>query len=298
MLSAQSLKTFIAVADERHFARAADALNVTQSVVSKQLQRLEDQLGMLLVNRGKRAAVTLTREGALFLDEARAAVQRLEQAERIGRNIGRGEAGPVKLGYVFSAVMAGLVPNVMRALAEKFPQVHLLPMLMETPEQLAAIVAGQIDIGLARPRPSYPPGVRSRIVHREALVVCMQENHPLASLGDIRAGALAGENFIVPQFHEQVGLIDNIEKLARAGGFPTPSILQTSDFITAATMAAAGLGVVVAPKSLSRLHLDGICYRDIRDYEDMVDIVLIYREDAPQGPLNAIHAALGDLSGR
>ena len=296
MLSSQSLKMFIAVADERHFARAADALNISQSVVSKQLQRLEDRLGMVLVNRGKRSAVTLTREGALFLDEARAAVERLEQAERIGRNIGRGEAGPLKLGYVFSAVMAGLVPNAMRALGGQFPEIQLMPMLMETPEQLAAIAAGRIDIGLVRPRPSYPPGVQSCIVHREGLVVGMEENHPLATGDDIRAQALAGENFIVPQFHEQVGLIDKIEKLAKAGRFPMPPILQTSDFITAAAMAAAGMGVVLAPQSLSRLHLDGICYRPVRDHEDMLDIVLIYREDAPNGPLDAIREALGATS--
>lgn len=296
MLSTQSLKMFIAVADERHFARAADVLNISQSVVSKQLQRLEDQLGMLLVNRGKRSAVTLTREGALFLDEARAAVERLEQAERIGQNIARGEAGPLRLGYVFSAVMAGLVPGVMRALRSQFPEIQLMPMLMETPEQLAAIAEARIDIGLVRPRPSYPPRVRSCIVHREQLVIGMEANHPLAAREDIRAKGLAGENFIVPQFHEQVGLIDNIEKLARAGRFPMPPILQTSDFITAATMAAAGMGVVLAPQSLSRLQLEGICYRPVGDHEDMLEIALIYREDAPSRALEAIRQALGATS--
>jgi DNA-binding transcriptional LysR family regulator len=296
MLSAQSLKMFIAVADERHFARAADALNISQSVVSKQLQRLEDQLGMLLVNRGKRSAVTLTREGALFLDEARAAVERLEQAERIGQNIARGAAGPLKLGYVFSAVMAGLVPRAMRALRDQFPEIQLVPALMETPEQLAAIAAGRIDIGLVRPRPSYPPGILSRVAHREGLVVGMEADHPLAAGNTVRAEALAGENFIVPQFHEQVGLIDNIEKLAKTGGFPMPPILRTSDFITAAAMAAAGMGVVLAPQSLSQLHLDGICYRPVRDHHDMLEIVMIYRDDAPSSPLSAIRAALDATS--
>lgn len=294
MLSMQSLKMFIAVADERHFARAADALNVAQSVVSKQLQRLEDQLGMLLVNRGKRSAVSLTRAGELFLDEARAAVERLDQAERIGRNIGRGEAGPLKLGYVFSAVMAGLVPCAMRALREKVPLMPLQPMLMETPEQIAAIAAGKIDIGLVRPRPSYPPGIQARIVHSESLVVGMESSHRLAGASVVLAKDFAGEHFIVPQFHEQVGLIDSIRKLARAGGFPMPPILQTSDFITAASMAAAGMGVVLAPTSLSRLHLDSLRYRTILDYQDVLDIALIHREDTPAAALGAILAALAD----
>lgn len=290
MLDIQSLKIFIAVAEECHFARAADALNVSQSAVSKQLQRLEDKLGMLLVNRGKRAAVSLTRAGALFLNEAHAAVERLEQAERIGRNIGRGEAGPLRLGYIFSAVMAGLVPTTLRGLREKLPGMLLAPMLMETPEQLAAMTAGKIDIGLVRPRPSYPAGIMARIVHRESLIAGMEANHRLARAAHVNPKDFAGEQFIIPQFHEQVGLIDSIRKLARAGGFATPATIQTSDFISAASMAAAGMGVILAPASLSRLHLEGLCYRTIDDYEDVLDIALIHREDTPAAALATILA--------
>lgn len=292
MLSVQSLKMFIAIADERHFARAADVLNVSQSVVSKQLQRLEDQLGMLLVNRGKRSAVTLTHGGTLFLEEARAAVERLEQAERIGRNIGRGEAGPIRLGYVFSAVMAGLVPSAMRALRQELPQMQLMPMLMETPEQLNAISAGRIDIGLARPRPSYPPGIEARLVHSEKIIAGMEAGHRLVHARSVIPEDFAGEQFIIPQFHEQVGLIDSIRKLARAGGFPMPAIMQTSDFITAASMAAAGMGVVLAPVSLSRLRLEGLCYRSIGHYDGVLEIALIHREDTPAAALEVLLNAL------
>jgi DNA-binding transcriptional LysR family regulator len=61
-------------------------------------------------------------------------------------------------------------------------------------------------------------------------------------------------------------------------------------------MAAAGMGVVLAPQSLSQLHLDGICYRSVRDHHDTLEIVLIYREDAPSSPLGAIREAWGATS--
>jgi hypothetical protein len=90
----------------------------------QRLQRLEDRLGARLVTRGSRKDVADARRPAL-LDEARAALASLRQAERIGRNIARGAAGPLRIGYVFSAAMSGTLARALRALRDALPDLDV-----------------------------------------------------------------------------------------------------------------------------------------------------------------------------
>ena len=103
-LDARQLRYFIAVAEELSFTRAADRLNVAQSAVSLQIKGLEEAFGARLLNRRKRAAVSLTEAGRLFLSEAVAAIRQLERAEQVGHLAARGELGQIEVGYVASAV--------------------------------------------------------------------------------------------------------------------------------------------------------------------------------------------------
>jgi DNA-binding transcriptional LysR family regulator len=292
MLEPTHLSAFIAVAELGHFVRAADRLGVTQSVVSKRLQRLEDQLGMRLIERGKRSHVQLTRAGELFLAEAHGAIIGLQQTERRGRNIARGEAGPVLIAYVFSAIMTGILPGMVRALHAKLPDMEIHPSFLETPEQLVAIGEGKIDFGIARPRPSYPEGVTAHQVYSENVIVAMAADHPLAGRARLRVQDLAGNRFIVPQFHEEVGLIDIIRDIARAGGFAMPEIVRTADFITAAGLAASGIGIAAVPGSLEKLQLQGLQYRPIGDHFARLDLVLLHRRDSPAAAREALMSAI------
>jgi DNA-binding transcriptional LysR family regulator len=103
-MDSRLLKAFVSLAEDLHFARTADRLDVAQSVLSDQLKKLETALGVRLLNRNKRSAVTLTDAGALFLREAVLAIRQLERAESVGKLAARGEIGNVSLGYVGSAV--------------------------------------------------------------------------------------------------------------------------------------------------------------------------------------------------
>jgi DNA-binding transcriptional LysR family regulator len=279
MLETRALRLFIALAEERHFGRTAERLGVAQSVLSVQLRRLEDAVGTPLLTRGRRAAVTLTRAGTIFLEEARGSIERLDQAERIGRLAGRGEAGPIRIGYVFSAAMCGLLARALRALGERLPLIEATPVLMETPEQLQAVADGRIDFGLVRPRPLYPAGIETHQLHREGLTLALAGDHPLTAAPHVAAGALAAERFILPQFHEQVGLVDTLAALARFGGFEPGQLIRTNDFVTAVSMAAAGQGVALVPRSLASLALPHVAYRQVEGFAETVDLVLAFRSD-------------------
>lgn len=291
MIDGEALAAFVAVAETRSFVRAGDRLGIAQSAVSKRLRRLEDRIEAELVDRSNRRTIELTRLGNLYLAEARAALRRLETAERIGRNLGRGEAGPLRIGYVFSAAMTGLVTRLARGLAAARPALELDFSLMETPEQLAALAEGRLDLGLIRPRPSYPADTSARIVHSEGLLLAVAAAHPLAAKAEVSVRDLSGSTFLVPQFQETVGLIEHVHALARAGGFPRPHTIATPDYITAASLAAAGIGLILAPSSLRHIGIEGLVFVLIRDFGVDLGLVLAQRRDMPP----SLAALVGEL---
>ncbi len=297
MLDPEGLAAFVAVARLRSFTRAADELGTVQSAVSKRVRRLEDRLGMPLFDRGARADIRLTRPGELFLPQAQAALAQAEQLERLGRNLARGRAGPLRVGFVFSAAMTGLLTQVLTTLRDRLPELVIEPRIMETPAQIQALGQGRIDIGLLRPRPAYPDGCEGHTVHTEGLVVGMAHDHRLQQVSAITPALLAHETFIVPQFHEEVGLIDSIRQLARAGGFEIRGLVRTDDFVTAACMASAGMGVVLAPASLAGLALGAIGYRPVAQYQGAISLALAWRHDAPESAVALLLAIFPALSG-
>lgn len=291
-MNAQDLAAFVAISELRNFSLAGDRLGIAQSVVSKRLRRLEQGLDLQLIDRSNRARVQLTRAGELFLAQAKAAVEQVEQSERIGRNIARGEEGPIRIGFVFSAMMSGLVSRLAHSLAHALPALKQEHRLSETPQQLKDLAAGRLDIGLLRPRLSYPEGTVGRVIHREPLIIGMSRNHRLAGRDQVECCELAGERIIIPQFQEDVGLVDAVERIATAGRFDSSELLKTDDYATAAALAAASLGIVVAPASLQGLTLPNLIYARIADLSVFLELAGVHRQDMPLAQLRALEDAL------
>lgn len=280
MIEVRALKLFLALADELHFGRTAERLGLAQSALSNQILRIEDRIGARLFERGRRSAVSLTPAGRVFVGEARLAVAQVERAERIGRMAGRGEAGPAAIGFVFSAALSNCLGQALAALRAALPALEISAEPMETPEQIAAVSDGRLDLGFIRPRSTYPANVSARIIHREGLRVALAASHPLASHDAIPAAALAGQPFIYPQFSDTDGFGGTIERLADLGLHEPGPRLRTRDFVTALSMAAAGYGVVLAPESLQRLGLGDLVYRRIVGHSDQTHLALTWREGA------------------
>lgn len=292
MLDPACLDAFIAIAEERHFVRAADRLGIAQSVASKRLQRLEDQIGARLIDRGGKAEVRLSRSGALFLEEARSALAALEQAERNARRQALGVSGPLRIGYVFSAALSGVLPRLLQTLHDRLPAIEPVLEPLDTPSQIAAIEDGRIDLAFIRPRPSYSEAVVATTVHSEPVVIALASAHPLSRQDRLARADLQGQTFIVPQFHEETGLINAIADLCRRGGFAMPPVISTRDFISAASIAAAGTGVVLAPASLMALTLEGLCFRPLVDDDTRLDLVMLMRRDLGEATTRLLQAFL------
>lgn len=297
MLDSRSLRLFVTLADELHYGRAADRLDIARSVLSEHIRRLEDVLGTQLLSRNRRAAVRLTRAGELFLVEARDALRGLERAENIGRAAGRIETGPIRVGYVFSAVMNGVLGSSLRHLRESRPDLEVQLSPMETPRQIAAIAQGALDIGFVRPRPSYPPDVDVRIIHREGLILVHSRDHRLQALRSVRASDLAGETLVVPHLDAQSDItLAGQALIMRAGPSLTP--VSVPDFASAIGMAASGLGVVLAPASFARWRVAGARYRRLEDFSPLVALGVACRRSDYGGVAEGITAVLSSGSDR
>lgn len=278
MIDIRQLRCFVAVVEELHFAKAADRLDLAQSALSSQIQRLEQELGVTLLNRNKRQPVTLTDAGRLFHAEAVATLRHMERADQIGRLAARGLAGVVRIGFVASGVSSGVLSNILRQFRAGHENVRIEVLAMETPRQYEALDNGEIDIGIVRPRRQYAPGLAATVVHRERLLLAMSEDHPFASRRKISVADLRDQPFIAPQFKEEEGFGEVLSELGKAGDFSVQLEHRVHDFISAMSLASAGYGVAVVPESMRNLSLPGICYRPIVDFECVVDLVLARRK--------------------
>lgn len=291
MLDTRALQMVLALAEELHFGRTADRLGISQSVLSMQVLRTEDRIGTRLFERGRRSAVSVTAAGRTFLAEARAAVAQMERAERIGRMAGRGEAGPAQLGFVLSAALSGCLTQALAAIRLALPDLDIRAEPMETPEQIAAIADARLDLGFLRPRATYPANVCTRVVHSERMLIALAANHPLAGETRIAPAALARETFIFPQFTDTEGFGDTIERLSAAGLFRPEASLRTRDFVTAVSLAAAGYGIVLAPRSIAYLGIAGIVFRPLAGHDDEAQLAVAWREGANPRVLDVVLSA-------
>jgi LysR family transcriptional regulator, benzoate and cis,cis-muconate-responsive activator of ben and cat genes len=287
VLDARQLRYFVAVAEDLHFARAADRLNVAQSAISLQIKALEEAFGARLLHRRKRAAVSLTEAGRLFLSEAVAAIRQLEKAEQVGRLAARGELGKIEVGYVTSAIMSRLLPTLLREYRLGHPAVQLRLAALETRRQLDALADGRLDAALIRPRASYAAGLTAHVIHRETFCVALAVDHPLARKDILQVADLAEEAFVVPEAAESTGVGNDLERLAAAGRFSIKIVRNVGGIITALTMAAGGYGVVLAPASMHRWGFSEIVYRPLADFAATSEVAVAFRTAEPSASVRA-----------
>jgi DNA-binding transcriptional LysR family regulator len=270
------LRYFLAVAEELHFGRAAARLHIAQPPLSQQIRQLERELGYDLFLRTQRR-VRLTEAGAAFQEEARALLERLEHAKAAAGRIARGEAGALGVGFVASATYA-LLPRLYRRFRERHPDVALALEEMSTAEQVDALRAGRIQLGLARP-PVGDDTLAAEPLADEPLVAALPARHPLAARRSLPLRALAHEAFVLFPRHPRPGWIDVVQGVCRAAGFRPAVAQEVLELSTAVTLVAAGVGVTLVPASAQALRLDGVAYRPLREPSPSTRLVALRRPD-------------------
>jgi DNA-binding transcriptional LysR family regulator len=275
------LRYFVAVAEELHFARAAERLHITPPSLTQQIQALEAELGARLLNRTKRS-VQLTDAGQRFLEEARKTVQQAEHTVQVGKQAGRGEVGRIEIAYTTSSACSGTVAHAISMFHARYPLVELHLQRLESPQQLIYLAEGHIDAGFMRPPNRYPVGLMGMRLGHQPILLAMQAKHPLAECDIVQCESLAGERFIMPSVESEFAFSGYVGAIAEQGGFNPQIVHRAPDYLTIVTLVSAGLGVAAVPASFSQIHLPGVCYRPT-DLKSGAELVLGYRR-SERGP--------------
>jgi len=203
------LRYFIAVAEDENVSRAALKLHVSQPALSRQVRDLEDELGFPLLERNAKS-VRLTEAGWTFLIEARAVLQRAEDAVKAARAVATGGRGELHVGYAPS-LTARILPQVLRAFQAETPNVRVKLHDLSTEEMLAGLREGELQIALVvRLKPAMLRGLRFEELARDAICVAVAPKHPLAERSTVTLADVAREPFITysrkdyPEAHEQL----------------------------------------------------------------------------------------------
>jgi DNA-binding transcriptional LysR family regulator len=275
------LRYFVAVAEHLSFARAAQALHLSQPPLSRQIRALEEELGTALFARTKRS-VRLTPAGAALVPEARRLLREADALKAGARQLAAGEVGTLALGFI-SVAAYNLLPELAREFHRRHPAVKLVLQEATTDVQLAALRQGELDIGLVLPPVNDPAFDYSPLFDDTLVAALPAAGRAAGGKGPIALAALRSEPFIL--FPRKVGssLYDLIVGACQRAGFSPRVEQEAIQMQTIVSLVAAGMGVALVPASLVNLRRIGVVYRPLADRSPRIEVGIAWRraDDAP-----------------
>ncbi|MCI0746799.1 MAG: LysR substrate-binding domain-containing protein [Verrucomicrobia subdivision 3 bacterium] len=256
------LRYFVAVADTLNFTKAAETLHLAQPSLTRQIQNLEEEIGVRLLNRSKKH-VALTEEGRAFLIDARRMLVLVAESIQAVQRLSRGETGQLNIAYS-SNFSFDLLPQTLGAFRQSHPHVALNLFDMTPAEQFRALEAHKIDLGFVGLRVSAANRhLQWACIARHKTVVVLPTKHPLARKSRIRLDDLKSMFFVGMSEKNHPGFREWLSQTCQPAGF-TPRILQDADLEPALmTFVAEGLGVTLAREQIRNLPHSGVAFRPL-----------------------------------
>jgi DNA-binding transcriptional LysR family regulator len=273
------LRYFLAVCDELNFGRAAERLHVAQPSVTRAVQALEAELGVLLFIRDKRN-VELTRAGQAFRQEAQAILGKVESGMRIAKRAAQGEAGTLVVGFEGSSALRFL-PIAACRFRQRFPGVSIDFVQSTTHDQVLALKRGVIDLGFVVP-PIVDSDVQIEILMQEELLLLMAPGHRLAEKPCIAPSEIAAERVIWPAEGEKCGTNRKIKEVL--GDYVRDMAARISDTYLRTEFIAGGFGVTLAPASTARTLRDRLASRPLAP-PAFIEIGVAFNKDHAPDPI-------------
>lgn len=240
-MNLRDLEYLVALAETRHFGRAAERCHVSQPTLSAQLRKLEDFLGVALVERRPRR-VALTPAGEAVVERARRMLQDAEDIRGLARASQDPLSGPLKVGLI-PTLGPYLLPRVAPKIAKALPKLALLLHEYQTAPLVERTLAGDLDLAILA-LPAETKGLVTRPLFAESFLVAMPEGHPLAARKRVKATDLEGEKLLL--LEEGHCLRDQALEVCAHVGTDEQAFRATS-LETLRQMVASGLGLTLLP---------------------------------------------------
>ena len=246
-MNLRDLRYLVALADHRHFGRAAEASCVSQPTLSTQIRKLEEELGVALVERAPRK-VMLTPAGRDIAERARRVIAEVEQMKEAARRSQDPEAGSVRLG-IFPTLGPYLLPHVVPRIRARFPKLELLLVEEKSDVLLARLREGRLDAALLA-LPVHDDRLHAEFLFEEPFVLAVPEAHPLAQRDALTMKDLARERLLL--LEDGHCLRDQALDVCQLAGAGEMSGFQATSLETLRQMVAAGLGITLLPELATR----------------------------------------------
>ena len=282
------LRYFVAIADHEHVGRAARALHVSASPLSRQIRQLEDEIGVSLLARvGRR--VQLTDAGKVFHQEAREALARIDRAVATAQAANRGEVGRLRIAFIEVRRIAEIIPTAVRQFRARHPHVTVELVPMRWREQVEAFDAGRIDaLGidalLTFKVDRDLPGFDVEQLFTEPLELKVARNHALAKTKRVKARDLVGVPIIWMPREGAPFYYDVVRAALNSHGIEPDIVVETTSPIARLSLVASGMGVTFA---LQSEPFKGVVGRPVADLRINFVGVLVVRRQAPSSALQA-----------
>ncbi|WP_308816679.1 LysR family transcriptional regulator [Pseudonocardia alni] len=286
----RQLESFVVVAEELHFGRAAARLQVSGPPLSQQIRRLEREVGATLFDRHTRA-VALTPAGAAFLPRARRALAAADEAVEAAREAAAGGTGSVRLGFAGPSSNAWLYRTARRFRAHR-PQARLVLVTGRFSGELAEdLRTDRVDAALIR-TPVDDDGLVVHEIDRHRLVAALPEEHPLAGRDTIDLAELAHDPFVTYPARRMAVMRTSVDAACLHAGFLPRIEQEAPETHTLLSLVGAGVGVGLALEATAELRTPGVVLVPLTDPPE-VPLALAWKA----GAVNPVLAGLLEAAG-
>jgi DNA-binding transcriptional LysR family regulator len=287
----RQLRYFVTLAEELHFGRAAAREHIVQSALSQQLQRLERELGVLLIERTTHH-VRLSPAGSAFLIEARKILAHVDRAAVVAQ----------RAAYATPTLRVGIVdasydsmPQILRGIRERYPDLEIHEVEAGVPEQFRLLVDGRLDVGLGRASLA-PPEVASELFRLDPLGVLVPGNHRLAASSTVPVATLAEEPLLLSEEQRAPEFNQFVIELCRSVGFLPTLYRGTVESVRAAVDLVAQAQCLLCVPASCVAALPGIVWRPLSEPTSRYPWSVLWRADDHSEHVRALVSQARTLS--
>ncbi|QLB41952.1 MULTISPECIES: DNA-binding transcriptional regulator OxyR [Mannheimia] len=274
-MNIRDLEYLIALADYKHFRRAAESCNVSQPTLSGQIRKLEQELGTILLERTSRK-VLFTQAGLTLVEQAKVVLREVKILKEMASNQGKEMSGPLHIG-VIPTLGPYLSPIIIPALKKEFTDLELYLYELQTNQLLDHLESGQLDCGIISFVKESEPFIEVPIFDEEIYLV-VPENHEWAKLDKLDIGLLKNKELLFLDGGHCLRT-HTLDYCLSIGAKENPHFKATN-LETLRNMVAANIGIALMPK-LAAKPTEGICYIPFNNPKPFRTVGMVYRPGSP-----------------
>lgn len=277
-MNIRDLEYLVALAEHKHFRRAADSCHVSQPTLSGQIRKLEDELGVMLLERTSRK-VLFTQQGLLLVDQAKTVLREVKVLQEMASLQGESMSGPLHIGLI-PTVGPYLLPHIIPALHKSYPKLEMYLHEAQTQSLLAQLDSGKLDCAILAMVKESAPFIEVPLFE-EPMKLAIYEEHPWHDRTSVPMGDLSGQRLLM--LEDGHCLRDQALGFCFQAGAKEDTHFRATSLETLRNMVAAGSGITLLPDLAvpQEPKRDGVCYLDCTAPKPSRSIILVYRPGSP-----------------